>query len=447
MSAQAGVASIATTSNDQASKAATSAFFGFFVDMFDVFLPIIVLAPAQIYFQPPNISPSVAALAGSLVLAATLLGRPLGSVIFGYLSDRIGRKPVTLIAVAGFGICTILMGLLPGYATWGAASLYALILLRFIGGIFLGGEYTAANVLAMEAAPKSKRGFYSGYIQSGYPVAYVMIAALTFLMLQLFPPVGGLDSPYIAYGWRIPFFIGGLLALAFILPFRSAVQESALWEKTQKRVNPLVAVFSGENLKRFAQVFIVLSGFWFTTIAAAAGILPGTLIRVVHLTPQKMTIAIMIASVFLIAGYLAVAVLSQKYGRRTMIIVMGILSGTVGLYSYYLLLKVPTDFTMIIVLTTIIVVALTSVWGLTTCYLNERFPTRVRSSGFGMAFTLPVIIPSFYGFYQGILAQMMPAQFTVLVLVAVGSLLTLIGGLIGPETKDVDFIRLDSSPP
>lgn len=447
MSVQAGVAPTMAASDEQASKAATSAFFGFFVDMFDVFLPIIVLAPAQIYFQPPTMSPSVAALAGSLVLAATLLGRPLGSVIFGYLSDQIGRKPITMISVAGFGICTILMGLLPGYSTWGAASLYALIFLRFVGGIFLGGEYTAANVLAMEAAPKAKRGFYSGLIQSGYPVAYVMIAALTFLMLQLFPPVGGLNSPYVAYGWRIPFFIGGVLALAFILPFRSSVQESVLWEKVQKRQNPFAAVFSGENLKRFMQVFIVLSGFWFTTIAAAAGILPGTLIRVVHLTPKEMTVVMMIASVILIAGYMIVAVLSQKVGRRAMIVTMAILSGTVGMYSYYLLLKAPTNFWVVVALTSIIVVTLTSVWGLTTCYLNERFPTRVRSSGFGMAFTLPVIIPSFYGFYQGILATVMPAQFTVLVLVAIGTVLTLVGALMGPETKDVDFVRLDSSHP
>src|SRR6185437_13751685 len=183
----------------------------------------------------------------------TLLGRPLGSVIFGYLSDRIGRKPVTMIAIAGFGICTLLMGMLPGYEAWGSASLFVLIFLRLIGGIFLGGEYTAANVLAMEACPKSKRGLYSGIIQSGYPVAFVMIAGLTFLMLHLFPIEGGLRSPYVAYGWRIPFFIGGLMALVFILPFRSSVPESTIWKKADKRENPLVAVLSGENLKRFAQ--------------------------------------------------------------------------------------------------------------------------------------------------------------------------------------------------
>lgn len=446
MTVQASAEMISSVSDGQAStRAATSAFFGFLVDMFDVFLPIIVLAPAQIYFQPPTLDPSVAALAGSLVLAATLLGRPLGSVIFGYLSDQIGRKPVTMIAVAGFGICTILMGLLPGYSTWGVAGLYTLIALRFIGGVFLGGEYTAANVLAMEASPKEKRGLYSGYIQSGYPVAFVLIAALTFLMLQIFPPVGGVNSPYVLFGWRIPFILGGVFALVFILPFRNSVSESTLWEKAEKRQNPFAAIFSAGNLGPFIQVFVVLSGFWLMTLAAAAGILPGVLIRVVHLPPKHMTVVMMIASAVLIAGYMIVALVSQKIGRRATIAIMAVLAGTVGLYSYYLLLLAPKDFWHVTFLATIVVLALTSCWGVTTCYLNERFPTRVRSSAFGMAFTLPVVIPSFYGFYQRLLAEVMPAHFTVLVLVAIGALLTLIGALMGPETKDVDFARLDHS--
>jgi hypothetical protein len=181
------------------------------------------------------------------------------------------------------------------------------------------------------------------------------------------------------------------------------------------------------------------------TIAAAAGILPGVLIRVVHLTPQKMTLVMMIASMVLIAGYMGTALLSQKIGRRATIAITAVLAGTIGLYSYYLLLLAPTDFWHVTLLATLVVLTLTSGWGVVTCYLNERFPTRVRSSGFGMAFTLPVIIPSFYGFYQNLLANVMPAQFTVLVLVVVGALLTLIGALMGPETKDVDFASLDHS--
>lgn len=421
-----------------ARKAAFSAFFGFFVDMFDVFLPIIVLAPASIYFQPPTTPPEVAALAASLIAASTLLGRPLGAILFGYLSDVIGRKPITMISVIGFGLCSILMGLLPGYASWGSASLYTLIGLRFVCGAFLGGEYTAANVLAMEAAPTGKRGFYSGAIQSGYPVAYICITLLTFLMLDWFP-TGGLDSAYIAYGWRIPFFVGGLLALTFVVPFRAGVPESNLWQRTEKRENPFRVIFSAAHFPDFAQVFILLTGLWFLTITAAAAILPGILIRFVHLSSKQMTMAMMIASATLLPGYLLVGSISQKVGRRPVMWFMAVFGGAIGMISYYYLVAPVSQFWLIALLSALIVTSLTSVWGLVTCYLNERFSTQLRSSGFGMGFTLPVIIPSFYGFYQNLFAQWMPAQYTVLPLVAIGSLLTVIGALIGPETKDVDL--------
>ena len=138
----------------QAFKATISAFLGFFVDMFDVFLPVIALAPAMIYFRPADMSKELDVLFGSLILAATLIGRPLGSVIFGYLSDRVGRHPITILSIIGFGTCTLLIGILPGQEILGVYSMALLVFLRLIGGIFLGGEYTAANVLAMEAAPK-----------------------------------------------------------------------------------------------------------------------------------------------------------------------------------------------------------------------------------------------------------------------------------------------------
>lgn len=433
-----------TADGEVARKAALSAFFGFFVDMFDVFLPLIALAPAAIYFQPPSVPPAVSALAASLVAASTLLGRPLGAVLFGYLSDRVGRKPITIVSVAGFGACSILMGLLPGYAALGALSLYTLILLRFVSGVFLGGEYTAANVLAMEASPKERRGFYSGAIQSGYPVAYVCIGLLTFLMLDIFPRTDALDSPYILYGWRIPFFVGGIMALGFILPFRAAIPESTLWEHSGKRGNPLSVLFSRRHLPDFAQIFVLLTGFWFTTITAAAAMLPGILLRVVHLPPKQMTTVMMIASVALLPGYLLVGSVSQRIGRRLMICIMAIFGGTIGMYSYYLLVAPAQDYWVIAGLASLIVVSLTSVWGLATCYLNERFSTRLRSSGFGIGFSIPVIIPSFYGFYQEVLANWIPSQYTVLPLVGIGCLLTLAGALLGPETKDVDLTRLAS---
>jgi MFS family permease len=158
------------------------AFMGFFVDMYDVYLPIVALTPALIYFQPKGLPAAAATTVFYVVFAVTLIGRPIGSFIFGHLGDKIGRRKTTMIAVTGFAVVTLLIALLPGYQAIGMAALALLVLLRLIDGVFLGGEYTAASPLAMEYCPKPKRGFYSAVIQAGYPIAYV---AISLLLLQL----------------------------------------------------------------------------------------------------------------------------------------------------------------------------------------------------------------------------------------------------------------------
>src|SRR5262245_45464787 len=104
----------------------------YFVDQFDIYLPIVVLAPATIYFQAANLSASTTALLSSLVFASTLIGRPLGAIIFGHFADTVGRKRTTLVAVSGFGFTTLLIACLPGHETIGMWSVGLLITLRFI---------------------------------------------------------------------------------------------------------------------------------------------------------------------------------------------------------------------------------------------------------------------------------------------------------------------------
>jgi len=116
------VAATATAHDDKAERAIRGAFFGFFVDMFDIYLPVVVLAPAIKYFVSPDLSDGATSLVTGAIFAATLVGRPVGALIFGHFADRIGRKKTTIVSVTGFGILTVAIGCLPGYATWGVAS-------------------------------------------------------------------------------------------------------------------------------------------------------------------------------------------------------------------------------------------------------------------------------------------------------------------------------------
>ena len=215
----------------RAKSAIRGAFFGFFVDMFDIYLPIVVLAPALIYFVSPDIGTVAKSIIGGSIFAATLIGRPIGSFIFGHFADAMGRRRTTIIAVTGFGVCTLLMALLPGYEQWGIAAVILFVVLRLVDGVFLGGEYTAANPLAMEYSPKEKRGLYSAFVMSGYPLAFAAISAITTGLLFLLP-AGDINSPYVQWGWRIPFLIGAVLAFALVVYYVRSVDESELFEES-----------------------------------------------------------------------------------------------------------------------------------------------------------------------------------------------------------------------
>lgn len=426
------------TLDPQASSAIRGAWLGFFVDMFDIYLPIVVLAPALIYFVSPNLSASATAIVGGSIFAATLIGRPLGALIFGHYADKIGRRKTTIISVTGFAIGTGLIALLPGYEQWGIAAVVLFIVLRFVDGIFLGGEYTAASPLAMEYSPKEKRGFYGAMIMTGYPLAYAAISLLTLVLLQ-FIPAGGLNSPYVQWGWRIPFVLGSLMAFALVVYYIRSVHESDVFEESGGSESPLKELFTGDNLWSFMQVFVMMAGFWLTLYTASA-MLPGLLTSELGLTGTELTITLSIAFLVLAGGYMAAGMISQRVGRRPYLIANAAAMGTVGTLLFYLLISsAPASLFVVILLVTAIVVVVTAPWGLTTTYINERFRTGVRASGFGLGYSLAVIPPAFYAFYQAGLASFMPFKYTPLPLLVIGALLMLAGAAWGPETKDVDF--------
>ena len=428
----------------RAKHAIRGAWFGFFVDMFDIYLPIVVLAPALIYFVAPEMGTVEKSVVSGSIFAATLLGRPIGSVIFGHFADSIGRRRTTIISVTGFGVVTLLMALLPGYQQWGIAAVILLIFLRLVDGVFLGGEYTSANPLAMEYSPKEKRGFYSALVMSGYPLAFAAISAITTVLL-LFIPADDINSPYVQWGWRIPFVIGALLAFALVFYYVRFVDESELFEEGGGAQAPLRQLFTErENLMSFLQVFVLMTGFWLT-LQTVAAILPGLLASPVGLSKTNTTITLVIANVVLVGGYIASGVISQRVGRRPFLIVFGLVAAVVGTFLYWLLLSAPPQsLLLVITLATIVTLLVVSCWGLITAYINERFHTGIRASAFGIGYSLAVILPSLYAYYQAGLAAFMPFEYTVLVLLVIGALLIVAGAAWGPETKDVDFSEEDA---
>lgn len=434
------------TVDEKRKNAIKGAIFSEFIDMFDIYLPVVVMAPVMFYFQPKGLSPATEAILASLVFITTLLGRPVGALLFGIIADRIGRRKASIYSVGGFGVVTLLIGLLPGFESIGLASYLLLVLLRFIDGIFLGGGYTGAIPLALEYSRKEHRGFVGGLILSSFPAAYVAINMMAMLMFALFP-LNGPGSPYAVWGWRIPFLIGALLAGLLTLYYIHKVSESEIWETEVKQESvdnttkmPLMDLLRGRSGLALLQVLLMMSGFWITQNMITIFLPTGLLMHTLHLDSFHLTTTLMIAYALLIFSYIGSGMLGQRIGRRRFFLIAGPAIATLGAVILYALMTVKNlSFPMIILLVCALSILVTSPWGVILSYVNERFHTDVRATGFGVGYSLSVILPSFYAFYINWLSGVVPAGVAPAVLLIIGAIIATIGAGMGPETRDVDF--------
>jgi MFS family permease len=409
-------------------------FIGFAVDFYDIYLPAMVLTPVITLFEPKGLSSTATTTIYYFTVAVTLLGRPCGAIIFGHWADKLGRRQVTMISIAGFGTLTALVAFLPGYATIGVWSLVLLLALRFVGGVFMGGEYTSNNTLALEMVPKERRGFVGGLLQAAFPIGFGAVS-LTASVMQAVTT----KAQYLAWGWRLPFLFGAALAFLFLIYYRT-VPESPLWQESEKSEAPLKEVLSGLHLRSLGQVFLMMTGFWL--VGQAGAVLPSIMIQHLHISGETTSNTFLFASIVLFFGFVFYGLLGQAIGRRPAIVV-GALAVLATVPVLYYLLIVHAQSGGSVLGTTLyagaVQVLSIAPWGIVTCYICERFPTHVRASGYGIGYSLAIIIPSFSGIYLLWLSHVMPYLYTPIVLVVVAPLLMIAGALLGPETREVEL--------
>lgn len=416
-----------TTPNDahRARSAIRGGIFGNYVDQFDIFLPVIALAPAAAHLYG---SENLARNAG-LIFVATLIGRPLGSAIFGPISDRIGRIASTKIAILGVAITTLLIACIPG--SRGTLTLFSILGLRLAGGIFIGGEYTSAIPLAMEWTSPPRRGLVSGFIMWMSPWANATIATLVLILLKILSP-----TQYATWGWRIPFLLGALMAFVMLAYFRAYVTDSPAWTVSAKNENPLRSIFVSSNRRSLLQVSILMSGMWIFTYMSVA-VLSGQLKAQTHLNYQDVALTLMFATGASAISMVACGQLSTSIGRRKFFIIFGTSSTILAPLTYIEIFK-GHALASTVVLVAVLQVVTVSVYGPVAAYLTERFPTAVRSSGYGMAYSLSIVIPSLYPYYLPPLQRIFGNHGTIEMLLGLAGVLVAIGASIGPETFTID---------
>lgn len=335
-----------------------ASFLGWMLDAFDFFLLVFVLKDVA-----HALGSTIEATSFAIMLTLGL--RPVGAFIFGRLADRFGRRPILMMDVALYAIL--------GFATAFSPNITVFFILRALFGVAMGGEWGIGASLTMESVPQASRGFVSGLLQSGYPCGY-LLASVVFAVLY----------PYI--GWRGMFMVGIIPAL-LVLYIRRSVPESPGWSRKEAEKTSTFKVFA-DNWKLAVFTIVLMMGFNF--LSHGTQDLYPTFMQVQRAFSHEAisTIAI-IYNIGAIMGGIFFGQLSQKYGRRRMMIVSAFLAIVVApLWS------LPHSAVLLGAGAFLMQFFVQGCWGIVPAHLNEISPPSARGTFPGTMYQLGNFIAS-----------------------------------------------------
>lgn len=377
-------------------KVALTSLAGTSIEWYDFFLygtAAAVVFPKA--FFPQDLPPMVLLIISFSTFAVGFVARPVGGLIFGHFGDQIGRKRTLVVALMMMGSATTLIGLLPTYGTIGVAAPLLLVLLRFVQGLAIGGQWGGAMLLVTESAPADKRGWYGAYAQAGAPVG-VILANLAFIGVSMSMS----DEAFMDWGWRVPFIASiALIGISMFVQLKledtdafKALQASRDEAPEQAKVKSSPVI---EALRRYPKRIMLAAGAFLSVqvtfyILIAFTVAYGLNSPTVDLSRDAMLTAVLIASAVMVPTQFYFSGLSDRLGRKTIYRWGAILT---GLWGFALFPLIDTGSLPLIVLG--ITVGLTFLgmqYGPQAAYFTELFTTEVRYSGASLGYQIGAIV-------------------------------------------------------
>ena len=430
--------------------AMVSQFLGFMLDAYDMALVLIMAPILTKLFAPPGGSAAWQYLSIVILYSITMAARPVGSAIFGQYADKIGRRLLLVVTIAGVGLMSLLSAFLPTQATAGVWAYVIFSILRFVLGCFFGGEYAVGHTFAIEHAPTHLRGTIGGFIQSGFPLGYVL-ASLVFAAFS-----SGLgQEAMLDYGWRIVL-ASGVMPVFLALYIRKNLPESPEFEKAkatgQIEKAPFLSLFKPPALWSFLQVFFFMTGL-FLTDYAVYGFLPKILCGENKFDTSTYALIYGFGLFCAFIGYNLYGWASDHIGRRKLTLCYCVFLVILGVPTFYVLNQAALARAVPLAILGVIMAAMLKLaWGIVPSYLSERFPTKQRSVGVGFGYSSGALVGGagislfvwwahqipFINAIEGDDFWLSPAA-----VLTVGAVMTFLSLLYGPETKDLELSQVE----
>ena len=384
-----------------------ASFLGWTLDAFDFLLLVFVLKDIAQEFGTgiPEVT---------FAILLTLAMRPIGAFLFGRAADRWGRRPTLMVDVLLYSFIEFASGFSP--------NLTVLLVLRALYGVAMGGEWGVGASLTMESIPPHARGFVSGLLQSGYPTGY-FVASIVYG--ALFPIIG----------WRGMFMVGVLPAL-LVLYIRRRVPESPSWDRgAAARSGTMSIIRSHWRLGIYAVLLMTAFNFF----SHGTQDLYPTFLQVQHgLSAHAVGIIAAIYNVGAIVGGILSGSLSERIGRRRMIVIAALLSLPA------LPLWALSDSLVLLAMGAFLMqVAVQGAWGVIPVHLNELSPDEARGTFPGFVYQLGNLLASANATIQADIAAHFDGNYGLALALVAGSVAVIIAVLtsLGVEAKGIAFGR------
>jgi metabolite-proton symporter len=362
-----------------------ASLIGTAIEFFDfyIYATAAVLVFPRLFF--PASDPASATLASLATFGIAFFARPVGSALFGHFGDRAGRKVTLVAALLTMGVSTVVIGLLPTYATIGFAAPLLLAVCRFGQGLGLGGEWGGAVLLAVENAPPGKRAWYGMFPQLGAPVGFLCSGGI-FLVLSEWLT----EEQFFRFGWRIPFLASAVLVVVGLY-VRLTITETPVFQSAVSRAErvrlPMLVVFRHHGLTVLTGTFAALVTFVLFYLMTVFALSWGT--AALGFTREAFLMIQLFGILFFAATIPLSASLADRLGRRRTL--MGV-TLAIALFGFVFapMLEAGTVGAMSAMAIGLALMGLT--YGPLGTVLSELFPTAVRYTGSSITFNLAGIV-------------------------------------------------------
>ncbi|MEU7481230.1 MFS transporter [Lentzea sp. NPDC042327] len=428
-------------------KVVGASLIGTTVEWYDFFLygSAAALVFNKLFF--PTADPLTGTLLAFTTYAIGFLARPLGGLVFGHYGDRLGRKKLLVLSLLLMGGATMLMGVLPTYASVGVLAPLLLTFLRLVQGFALGGEWGGAVLIVSEHGDPQRRGFWASWPQAGVPCGNLLATAVLAVLAAVQS-----DADFLAWGWRIPFLLSGVLVVIGLWirltvsesPIFLAAQEKAAQETKAKGPAEEKAP-ALELLKHNWREVLIAMGARFAENVSYYVITAFILVYVVTglgLSKSVGLNAVLVASAVHLVTIPVWGHLSDRFGRKPVYLV-----GTVGMagwiFAFFALLD-TRDPVLITLATTVGLVLHGAMYGPQAAFFSELFGTRVRYSGASVGYQLASIAAGALApLIATALLQAYGSSFPIAVYVVLTCVITVVAIVFAKETRGADLEERD----